>query len=68
MQPGINSVSGGWKYIQIQPTGDVLGETNGPDSDKVEYCIACHLAQEKFQHLFFIPQEYRASPDVKAIN
>ena len=59
MPEGYNPVSGDWKYIQIQPTGELLGQTNGQGSDKVEYCIACHLAQEKQDHLFFIPDEYR---------
>ena len=59
MPEGYNPVSGDWKYIQIQPTGELVGQTNGEGSDKVEYCISCHLAQEKQDHLFFIPDEYR---------
>ena len=59
MQKGFNPVSGDWKYIQINPTGEVVGETNGPGSEKVEYCVACHLTREQFDHLFFLPEKYR---------
>ena len=59
MQKGFNPVSGDWKYIQINPTGEVVGETNGPGSEKVEYCIACHLTREQYDHLFFLPEKNR---------
>ena len=62
MQPGFNPVGGDWKYIQINPTGEVLGETNGPGSDRVEYCIACHLTREQYDHLFFMPEKSRVTP------
>ncbi len=59
MEEGFHPVSGDWKYIQIQPTGEMLGETNGLNSEKVEYCIGCHLTREASDHLFFLPEEYR---------
>ena len=37
----------------------LLGTTNGKDSDKVEFCIACHAAAEDADHLMFLPEEYR---------
>ena len=61
MKEGFSPVSGDWKYIQIQPTGELLGETNGRGEKKVQYCISCHLSKEKQDHLYFIPEEYRAS-------
>ncbi|MGI9319566.1 MAG: cytochrome P460 family protein, partial [bacterium] len=61
MQSGFNPVSGDWKYVQINPTGEFLGETNGTGSEKVEYCIGCHLTREEHDHLFFLPEEYRVS-------
>lgn len=59
MPAGFNYVSGDWKYTLIQPDGRVLGETNGPGSARVDYCIACHLAVEHQDHLYFIPPAYR---------
>lgn len=59
MKKGFNPVSGDWQYIEIEPDGRMLGMTNGEGADSVEYCIGCHLAREKFDHLYFIPEEYR---------
>jgi hypothetical protein len=59
MPAGFNGVTGDWKFIQIQPDGTLLGETNGTGAERVEYCIACHLAAVKHDHLYFVPKEYR---------
>ncbi len=59
MPPGFNDVTGDWRYSEILPDGTVLGETNGKGAERVEYCIACHLAAEKQDHLYFIPKKYR---------
>jgi hypothetical protein len=59
MPPGFNDVTGDWKYTEILPDGTLLGETNGEGAERVEYCIACHLAAEKQDHLYFIPKKYR---------
>ncbi len=59
MPAGFNYVTGDWKYTEILPDGTLLGETNGEDAERVEYCIACHLAAEKQDHLYFIPKKYR---------
>lgn len=59
MPSGFNFVSGDWKYSQIRADGTLLGETRGPGAERVEYCIACHLAREEQDHLFFVPQEVR---------
>ena len=42
MQKGFNRVTRDWKYIQVQPNGKLLGETNGKGASKVKYCIDCH--------------------------
>jgi hypothetical protein len=60
MPAGFNEISGDWKYIQIQPDGTLLGETNGEGSVSVRYCIGCHNAVAQQDHLFFIPSAYRA--------
>jgi len=59
MPQGFNYVSGDWKYTMVKPDGRFFGETNGPGAERVEYCIACHLAQERYDHLYFIPKDYR---------
>ena len=59
MPKGFNFVTGDWRYIVVQPDGAVLGETNGPGAKRVEYCIACHLAVEHQDHLYFIPKNRR---------
>ncbi len=59
MPSGFNYVSGDWKYTLIQPDGTVFGETRGANAERVEYCIACHLAASQKNHLYFIPEDYR---------
>ena len=59
MADGFNTVTGDWKYTQIQPDGTLLGETGGRDSDQVRYCIGCHNAVAAQDHLYFLPKAYR---------
>lgn len=59
MPAGFNYVSGDWRYTMIMPDGSVFGETKGANSERVEFCISCHLAREKYDHLFYVPKEYR---------
>lgn len=59
MRDGFNYASGDWKYTLIQADGTLFGETNGTGSKRVEYCIACHLAVEHHDHLWFLPKPYR---------
>ena len=59
MSPGFSYASGDWKYVLVGPDGIALGETNGVGSQRVEYCIGCHLAAESTDHLFFVPQDVR---------
>lgn len=59
MPIGFNYVSGDWRYTMVMPDGSLFGITNGVGSKKVEFCIACHLAAEKFDHLHFPPKEFR---------
>jgi len=61
MPPGFHYVTGGWRYTQILPDGTVLGQTKGPGAARVEYCIMCHLARERFDHLYFVPEGHRRS-------
>lgn len=59
MSAGFNYVSGDWKYTLLQADGTLFGETNGTGSKRVEYCIGCHLAVERQDHLWFLPKRYR---------
>ena len=59
MPQGFNYVSGDWKFTLVRADGTLFGETNGPGAGRVEYCIACHLARERYDHLYFIPKDYR---------
>ena len=59
MPQGFNYVSADWKYTLIRSDGTLFGETNGPGAERVEYCIACHLARERYDHLYFIPMDSR---------
>jgi len=59
MPAGFNYASGDWQYALVQPDGTLLGETNGRGSERVEYCIGCHLAVEDQDHLYFVPRDYR---------
>lgn len=62
MAPGFNELTGDWKYVQIQPDGLLLGETDGEGGERVQYCIACHLAKAEQDHLYFVPAAYRLTP------
>ena len=59
MSAGFSYVSGDWRYTMVMPDGSVFGETKGTSSERVEFCISCHLAAEKNDHLFFMPKKYR---------
>ncbi|MFQ5783780.1 MAG: hypothetical protein ACE5H8_03015 [Alphaproteobacteria bacterium] len=59
MDEGFNYVSGDWRYTMIMPDGSIFGETKGMNEEGVEYCVGCHLAVEKHDHLYFPPEEMR---------
>jgi len=59
MPEGFNYVSGDWRYTMIMPDGSLFGTTNAVGSDKVKFCIACHLAVEKQDHLYFPTKQFR---------
>ena len=62
MPAGFNYVTGDWRYTMIGEAGEVFGVTKGANAERVEYCIACHLARERYDHLYFVPTEYRVMP------
>lgn len=62
MESGFNPKSGDWRYTMIMPDGSVFGETKGISSENVAFCVGCHAARAKYDHLFFLPQEFRLKP------
>lgn len=62
MEPGFSNASGDWRYTMIMPDGAVFGVTKGEGAERVEYCIGCHLARERHDHLYFPPESYRRTP------
>ena len=60
MRAGFNYVSGDWRYTMVMPDGSLFGTTKGYGAERVEFCIGCHLAREKQDHLFLVPEAYRA--------
>lgn len=62
MAQGFNYVTGDWRYSMISAEGELLGRTNGEGAKRVEFCIACHLAREDQDHLFFVPEAFRIAP------
>lgn len=60
MQPGFNPESRDWRYTMIMPDGSLFGTTNGERSERVQFCVECHIAAgDKHDHLFFVPDEYQ---------
>lgn len=60
MQPGFNPQSRNWRYTMVLPDGMVFGITKGEGSDRVEFCIECHVAAGVDRdHLFYVPERYR---------
>lgn len=59
MPAGFNYVTGDWRYTMITKAGALAGRTLGAGAERVEFCIACHLAQEEQDHLYFVPKAFR---------
>jgi hypothetical protein len=60
MEAGFNPDSDDWRYTLINPDGSVVGITNGPGTENVEFCVACHLpAAEDQDSLLFLPEDLR---------
>ena len=60
MQYGFNAESRDWRYTLIMPDGSLFGTTKGEGSERVIFCMECHITVGADQdHLFFVPEEYR---------
>ncbi len=60
MPAGFNREGRDWRYTMIMPDGALFGTTNGEGSERVEFCVECHIAAgAERDHLFFIPEQHR---------
>ena len=60
MQLGFNLEGRDWRYTMIMPDGALFGTTKGEGSERVEFCMECHIAAgDEQDHLFFIPEQHR---------
>lgn len=60
MEPGFNPQSRDWRYTMILPDGSVFGITNAQGSDRVQFCIECHVAAgDDADNLFYVPERFR---------
>ncbi|MBE9554491.1 MAG: cytochrome P460 family protein [Proteobacteria bacterium] len=62
MDVGFNPKSGDWRYSMIMPDGSLFGETKGVSAEAVQFCIGCHATRQQYDHLFFLPEEFRLTP------
>lgn len=62
MAPGFDPKSRDWRYSMIMPDGSFFGMTGGDNDADVRFCVTCHeAAGDENDHLFFMPEAYRAS-------
>ena len=59
-EAGFNASTGDWRYTMIMPDGSVFGETDGINAEGMVFCVNCHAAAAKNDHLFFMPPAFRA--------
>ncbi len=60
MPPGFNPEGRDWRYTMIMPDGILFGTTKGERSERVEFCMECHIAAgDEQDHLFFVPKPHR---------
>ncbi|MEE8280142.1 MAG: cytochrome P460 family protein [Alphaproteobacteria bacterium] len=60
MPAGFSPEGNDWKYTFIMPNGAVFGETGSKKGASMQFCMECHSAAADTDHLFFMPEEYRA--------
>lgn len=59
-EAGFNAESNDWLFMMVQPSGAVVGMTNGVNSNAVRFCAACHNKAPKGQdNLYLLPEQVR---------
>ena len=62
MAAGFDATSRNWRYSMIMPDGSFFGITGGDNAERVQFCITCHAtAGDDNDHLFFMPEDFRAT-------
>jgi hypothetical protein len=60
MSPGSDPTTGDWLYMMIDPRGNVVGISRGPQGDKMRFCNECHAkAPVGNDRLYFMPKDAR---------
>ena len=60
MKAGFSKETGDWRYTMVMPNGSKFGETKGKNAAGMKFCAECHSSVAEQDHLFFLPEEYRA--------
>ncbi len=60
MEKGFNAATADWNYIIVMPNGAIGGATGGKNAANVQFCHDCHVAVADQDHMFFLPEEFRA--------
>jgi hypothetical protein len=59
-EAGFNPESGDWRYTMVMPSGQIFGTTKGAGSQKVEFCVGCHMSvTPEMDSTMLLPEEYR---------
>lgn len=61
MQTGFRPDAGDWKYSLYMADGSLYAVSGGKNSSGVEFCVSCHMVVADYDHMFFLPPEYRVS-------
>lgn len=51
-----------WRYVMIIPDGSLYGDTQGDETEQVQYCHTCHEAKAEQDYVFFIPEAFQINP------
>ena len=60
MKAGFSKETGDWRYTMVMPNGSTFGATKGKNAAGMKFCAECHSTVAEQDHLFFLPEEYRA--------
>ncbi len=56
---GKSPATADWRYLMILPDGSVFADSAGDLPITAGFCHTCHEQVKEFDHLFYVPEEYR---------
>ena len=59
MPAGYRPADGDWRYMEIDPAGNVVGLSGSPTAGAIAFCADCHNRARGRDHLFFMPESVR---------